>query len=77
MSWFGIVLIVVSFVLLTPKGGVPGSTAARNIRIGAMPIATTPGYQHAADGNGKRRWYQVCIGVVLLAAGILLLIVSS
>jgi hypothetical protein len=71
------VLIVVSLVLLTPKGGVPGSTAARNIRIGAMPIATTPGYQQTADRTGKGRLYQICIGVVLLAAGILLLIVSS
>ncbi len=78
MSWIGIVLIVAAFVVLTPKGALPGSTASRNIRIGAMPIVTTPGYQKSeARAGGGRRAYRIGLGLALLAAGIVLLVIGS
>jgi hypothetical protein len=77
MSFAGIILIVIGFIVLIPGGALPGSTAARNIRIGAMPIAQTPGYRRADEGRRRSRVYGIVVGLLLMVTGIVLLVIST
>jgi hypothetical protein len=77
MSVVGIILVVIGFIVLIPGGALPGSTAARNVRIGAMPISQTPGYRPAEERPRRSRLYGTGVGLLLLVAGIVLLVIST
>jgi len=47
----GMLLMLIGFAFVVPRGGVAGSTAARNVRVGPGGLSTTPGY----DGEPTRR----------------------
>ncbi len=71
----GIILLLIGFALVVPRGGVAGSTAARNVTLGSQRVFTTRGY----DGVPSRRYrvIQVAVGLVLVAAGIALIAASG
>jgi hypothetical protein len=71
----GIVLLLIGFALVVPRGGVPGSAAARNVTLGFQRVFTTRGY----DGLPSRRYrvIQVLVGLVLAAGGIALVAASG
>jgi hypothetical protein len=71
----GVVVLLIGFALVVPRGSVAGTTAARNVRLGSQRIFVTRGY----DGLPTRRYrvIQVVIGLVLVAAGIALIAASG
>lgn len=71
----GMLLVLVGFALMAPRGGIPGSAAARNVKIGWMRVMNTRGY----DGTPTRRYraIQVLMGLVVMAGGIVIIAVST
>ena len=70
----GLILVLVGFAMLGSRGAMPGSTAARNIRLGPQRFSTR-GYQGIP--STRFRVIQVLIGLAILAAGVVLIMVSS
>ena len=70
----GLILVLVGFAMLGSRGAMPGSTAARNIRLGPQRFSTR-GYQDIP--STRFRVIQVLIGLAVLAAGVVLIVVSS
>jgi len=62
----GLILLIVGFVLIVPSGGIAGSSAHRNIRMGPTHLSTTPGYDDEDDPRRTRR--RIIAGLVTLAA---------
>ena len=50
----GLVLLIVAFGLLVPRGSMPGSIAARNVEIDGSHVERTPGYQE--EPTGRANW---------------------
>jgi hypothetical protein len=71
----GVVLVLVGFALVVPRGAMPGSTSARNVVMGSQRVFTTRGYQ----GTPSRRFrlIQVLMGLVVVAGGIVLIAASG
>jgi hypothetical protein len=63
----GVLLLFVGFVLVVPRGGIAGSTAARQVRMGALYVQRTPGYQE--ETSGRARWIRIGMGLTCLVAG--------
>jgi len=70
----GLLLVFVGFVLIMPNGAIPGSVSARNVRVGTK-LFTTRG----PDGLPSRRYrvVSVLMGLVVMAAGVIIIAVSS
>ncbi len=73
----GLVLALVGFALVTPRGAGSGSVAHRNVRMGSMYFSTR-GYSEQRDDADFRRdvWIRVA-GLVLLAVGITLIVLGT
>jgi hypothetical protein len=70
----GLLLVLVGFVLIMPSGALPGAASARNVRLGTR-LFTTRG----PDGLPSRRYrvVQVLMGLVVMAAGVIIIAVSG
>jgi hypothetical protein len=66
----GLVLLLVGFALVMPRGPSSGP-AIRNIEVGTGYIQQTPGYEEAPTGTS--RWVRYGLGFACLGVGILLL----
>ncbi|MBI5088192.1 MAG: hypothetical protein HZB15_04845 [Actinobacteria bacterium] len=75
MGWAGLVLVIIGFALVLPKGGMPGSTAHRNVPMGSF-IYQTAGHRDGDDGRSKS-WKTAVIGVALMAAGLGIMALSA
>jgi hypothetical protein len=75
MIALGMLLVLVGFAIMVPRGGVPGSAAARNVQLGWQRIFNTRGYGEVP--SWKYRLIQVLMGLVVMAAGFVLIAVSS
>jgi hypothetical protein len=75
MIALGLLLVLVGFALMVPRGGVPGSAAVRNVSLGWSRIFTTAGYQ----GVPSRRYrvIQVLMGLVVIAGGMVIIATST
>jgi hypothetical protein len=71
----GIILLLIGFALVVPRGGVTGSTAARNVTLGFQRVFTTRGY----EGVPSRRYraIQVVVGLVFAGVGLALVAASG
>jgi hypothetical protein len=71
----GLLLVLVGFALMVSQGGMPGSTAARNVSLGRSQLFRTRGYQ----GNPSKRYriIQILLGLALLVGGMALIATSS
>jgi hypothetical protein len=70
----GLLLVLVGFVMLIPRGGMPGSASTRNVTLGTQRFST-PGRQGVQ--STRFRVIQILMGVVVLAAGIILIATST
>ena len=75
MAIAGIVLVLLGFALVAPRGGTTGSIAARNIGMHGQGIFRTPGYQQEPARN--LRVWTFCIGLVMLAVGVVLIALGT
>jgi len=71
----GLLLVLVGFAFIVPRGGIPGSAAARNVSLGGWRMPTTRGY----EGTPSRlyRVIQILGGLVMIAGGMVIIAVSS
>jgi hypothetical protein len=76
----GLLMVVVGFALVAPRGATPGGASHRNVVLGPGPIGQgrltrTPGYQ---DDPG-RRWLvaRIVIGIALMVGGVLVIMSAS
>ena len=74
MIALGLLLVLVGFVLIMPSGATPGSAAHRIIPLSTR-LFTTPG----PDGLPSRRYrvVQVLMGLVIMAAGMIIIAASG
>ena len=75
MIALGLLLVLVGFAFVVPRGGLPGSAAVRNVSIGPWFMPTTRG-----DDGTPSLWYRVIIavsGLLMIAAGMIIIAVSS
>ncbi len=67
MMWLGLVLLVLGFVMVAPRGATPGSASARVIHMPAGTFFNTPGYQE--EPAPKERAIRIIVGLTMLLAG--------
>jgi hypothetical protein len=73
----GILLTIIGWALVVPRGGGSGSVAHRNVRMGTM-FFQTRGYSELTDEQQFRSARLVrIIGAVVMAIGLLLLFFST
>jgi hypothetical protein len=70
MLLLGLALLIVGFVLVMPRDSTPGSIGNRQARQGSFQIVSTPGHSSSSRRSVVTR---IVVGLVLLAAGLLLL----
>ena len=77
--WLGIVLLLVGFVTVAPRGLTPGGAAHRNVPLGGVGgLVSTPGYQREDEDTGHRRTIvRLLMGAVLLGAGLVCILVAG
>ena len=71
----GLVLMIVGFALVVPRGASPGSASHRNVRIAPTAVSTTRGY-----GNEPSKRARIGIklaGLALLAGGLLMIALAA
>ncbi len=60
---------------MIPSDSVPGSIAARNVRIGGSHIVKTPG--HVVDFVRRTKWLKAIVGIAFFGLGLLLIATGS
>ena len=68
-------LVLVGFALMIPRGGLPGSASARNVELSWQRFFNTRGYGDLP--TWRYRLIQIIMGVVVMAGGFVLIAVSS
>ena len=74
MIALGLLLVLLGFAIMVPRGAMTGSTARRNVLLG-FRVFQTPGYQGVMSWKG--RVVQVLIGLVIMAGGMVLIAISG
>jgi hypothetical protein len=74
MVWLGMVLIVIGFVLVVPRGALAGSAAVRNVAMPPHQLVRTPGYQAAPAG--RVRLVRLLVGALCLLGGFVVIFVA-
>lgn len=71
--------MLVGFVTAAPRGGTAGGAAHRNVPLGGVGgLVSTPGYQgDDSDTSRRNKVIRILMGVVLLAAGLVVIIVAG
>jgi hypothetical protein len=67
-------LMLIGFAIMVPRGGMAGSTARRNVILG-FRVFQTPGYQGVV--SWKYRVVRVLLGLMVMVGGILLIAIST
>jgi uncharacterized membrane protein HdeD (DUF308 family) len=67
----GVVVLLIGFALITPRGSTPGSVAHRIVRFNNLsgPF-TTPGYEQRSIPSWRATLLRILIGLALIAAGL-------
>ena len=74
MIALGLLLVLLGFAIMVPRGGMAGSTARRNVLLG-FRVFQTPGYQGVI--SWKYRVVRVLLGLVVMAGGMVLIAISG
>ena len=72
MLWLGMVLMLIGFVVVVPRGTLAGSAAVRNVMT-SHQVSRTPGYQAAP--TGRVRVAQLVVGGLCLIGGFVVIFV--
>jgi DNA-binding phage protein len=75
MIALGMLLVLIGFAFIAVRGGVAGSTAARNVTLGRSQLFKTLGYQD--NPSVRYRIIQVLIGLAVLGVGVALIATST
>ena len=71
----GLLAVLIGFALVVPRGSMPGSASARNVRLGGLQVLSTRGDQGIP--SLRYRIIKTLLGLVLLAVGIILIASSG
>ena len=74
MIALGLLLVLVGFVIIVPRGAMAGSSARRNVLLG-FKVFQTPGYQGVMSWKG--RLVQVLLGLIVMGGGMVIIAVSG
>lgn len=74
MIAIGLLLVLVGFAIIVPRGAMAGSSARRNVLLG-FKVFQTPGYQGVMSWKG--RLVQVLLGLVIMAGGMVMIAISG
>ena len=74
MIALGLLLVLLGFAIMVPRGGMAGSTARRNVLLG-FRVFQTPGYQGVI--SWKYRVFRVLVGLVVMVGGMVLIAISG
>jgi hypothetical protein len=74
MLWLGMLLMLIGFVLVVPRGALAGSAAVRNVTT-THQVSRTPGYQPAP--TGRARVARLVVGGVCLIGGFVVILVAG
>lgn len=69
----GAILALIGFILVAPRGGLPGVSAGQNPSIGPLHVFTKRGY---TESSKRYNVIRIVVGVVMIAAGITLLVTA-
>jgi hypothetical protein len=75
MIALGLLLVLVGFALMVPRGGVPGSASVRNVQLSWQRFFNTRGYGDLP--SWKYRLIQIAMGLVVMGGGIVVIALSS
>ena len=75
MVWVGMLLMILGFALVMPRGTVGGFSPGQNIRLAPGQLSRTPGYGEAP--TGRARLYRFLAGALLLAGGLAVVLAVS
>ncbi len=71
----GVVMVLVGFALVVPRGSMPGSASARNVSLGRQRVFVTRGDQ--GTQSLRYRVVKSIAGLVVVAVGIILIAASG
>jgi hypothetical protein len=79
VTWLGIVLLLVGFGTMAPRGATAGGAAHRNVPLGGVGgLVSTPGYQREDEDTARRqKIVRLLMGAVLLGAGLVCILVAG
>jgi hypothetical protein len=71
----GVVMFLVGFALLIPRGGAVGAVAHRNVTLGHAQLFQTRGYHGVPSRRAKV--IRISLALALVAGGVVMMIVGS
>ena len=69
----GGVLLLIGFILVAPRGGLPGVSAGQNPSIGPFHVFTSRRY---TESSARYNVIRVVVGVVMIVVGIVFLVTA-
>lgn len=71
----GLLVLLIGFAMVVPRGSMPGSASARNVSLGSQRVFVTRGDQGIQ--SLRYRVIKTLAGLVLVAVGIILIAASG
>lgn len=69
----GGILVLIGFILVAPRGGLPGVSAGQNPTIGPFHVFTSRRY---TESSPRYNVIRIVVGVVMIVVGIVLLVAA-
>lgn len=71
----GVILVLIGFVMVAPRGGVVGSTNRRSVIIGRLRETTAPGYE--GHQSTRYRVIRITVSLLLILIGVVVIAASG
>ena len=71
----GVLVFLVGFAVIVPRGGATGAVAHRNVTLGHSQLFRTRGYEGVQ--SNKARFVRIAVGLVMIVGGLLMIMIDS
>jgi hypothetical protein len=71
----GVVVFLIGFAVVIPRGAAPGAVAHRNVTLGHSQLFKTRGYEGVQ--SNKARFVRVGVGLAMIVLGLLMIMIGS
>ena len=75
MLFVGIVLVLIGFAFVVPRGALAGSASHRNVVLGRQRVFETPGYQ--GETSLRHKVLRISAGLLIMVLGVVLIAFSG